>query len=88
MLIATVKIFLLLIVNGTKCCLNCLIILYTKNWPKPDVTHIITKSIVNSVCYHKNTKKGHALMVATAITNVKIVPHLLISAIIYVGRGL
>lgn len=84
----TVKILRLLIVKGTKCCLNCLIILYTKNCPKLDVTDIINKSMVNYICYQRNTRKDHALSVIIAMINVIANPHLLMSAIIYVGFGL
>lgn len=88
MLIVAVRIFRLLIVKGTKCCLNCLIILYTKNWPNPETTDITIKSTENSICSHMNTRKGQPSRVTMVMTATIIVHHLLISAIISVGSGL
>lgn len=83
-----VNIFLLLIVNGTKCCLNCLIIRYTKNCPNPETMDIIIKSAVNYKCSHKNITNDHAFIVTIANTTVIIAHHLFIYDIIYVGCGL
>ena len=77
-----VNIFLLLIVKGTKCCLNCLIIRQIKNWPNPETIDIANMSIVNETCYHIKTTKLQPFKVTIAITKTNREHHLLISAII------
>lgn len=88
MLRATERILRLAIVNGTKCCLKCFIIRYTKNWPKPDNIEEMIKSKANSLCYHMKIIK--CLRVREAIKKIpdRMLVHLFMSAIISEGCGL
>lgn len=53
-LMTTVNIFLVVMTNGTICCLNCLIIRYTKTWPIVVSMESIKKSMPNCGCLELN----------------------------------